>query len=160
MKHIDWLKSLPGEPSITSAARESGIQKTTLMRQLDRGSISPENVIEIARAFEVNPVDALVATGWLNANEVKIVGVKAAIKYATNQEMYDEMMERVDPLATGNVEEANALFHGTENEITPHFSDNVAHLPSREEHEEPERYVAKKRNRELSEGDDGYGSGA
>lgn len=124
MEHNEWLKTLPGSPSITSAARTANIQKTTLIRQLDRGVIPPENVIALARAYKVSIVDALVDTGHINEDEVKIIGVVKALAYATNEQILEEMLSRVDPQAT-------RMFHGEDGEITPSFSGNVHQLPDR-----------------------------
>lgn len=145
MEHNEWLEKLPGSPSITAAARESGIQKTTLMRQLDRGHIPAENVIAIARAYDVNVVDALVATGHLERSETNLVGIAEALGYATNQQLLDEINLRVDP-------DAVRLFHGDGDVITPNFDatpDVGTHL-----------YAADSSPDELEEGDDGFGGGA
>lgn len=116
MNHDDWLKSLPGAPSITAAARASGIQKTTLMRQLDRGTIPAENVIAIARAHKVNVIDSLIQTGYVREDEVTIIGVAQALGLATNAEILSEMELRVDPTSS-------RLFHGEPDDVTPHFDD-------------------------------------
>lgn len=159
MKPDAWIKSLPGNPSITAAARAAGIQKTTLIRQLDRGTVSAENVIEIARAYDVSPVDALVATGHLRADEVKIVGVELALGYATNHQLLGEVNDRVDP-------DGRRLFH--EGGITPHFdSDSSAgtvtslrrYSNSPDDDVEPLRYVADSSPDEPEMGDDGFHDG-
>ncbi|WP_145941711.1 hypothetical protein [Corynebacterium glyciniphilum] len=116
-----WIESLPGTPSLTAAAKRSDIQKTTLIRQIDRGTIPSDNVIAIARAYGVNIVDALIATGHLEPTEVEIVGVAQALGHATNAEMLEEMRKRVDP-------EAVRLFHGGDGEVTPHFDDEGAEV--------------------------------
>ena len=149
-----WLSDIIAPDSRRTAAAKIGLNDSTISRQLSRWhTLSPEVVIALCRTYGHQPVDGLMETGHLNEDEVNGVGVEKALAMATNEQLLKEIMARVDP-------EATRAFHGNEGEITPHFSDNVAHLPAREEYEEPERYVAKKRNRELSEGDDGYGSGA
>ncbi len=159
MKHDAWIRSLPGKPSITAAARAAGIQKTTLIRQLDRGTVSAENVIEIARAYDVSPVDALVTTGHLRADEVKIVGVSIALGHATNHDLLEEVNQRVDP-------EARRILHGEG--ITPHFVDvgpgaTVTELPGRSTEPDgsvgPLPYVADSSPDEPEMGDDGYHDG-
>ena len=119
MTHREWLNQLPGEPSITAAAAASGIQKTTLIRQLDRGEISAENVISIARAFDQNSADALAETGYLEAREVSNAGVAMALAYATNAQLLAEINQRVDP-------EAVRTFHGEGDEITTSFDANLS----------------------------------
>lgn len=94
------------------------MQKTTLLRQLERGYIPADNVIAIARAYGISIVDALVQTEHISEDEVDIVGVTQALGYATNQEMLDEMRKRVDP-------EAVRLFHGGDGTIAPHFDQST-----------------------------------
>lgn len=119
-----WIESLPGAPSLTAAAKRSDIQKTTLIRQIDRGVIPSDNVIAIARAYGVNIVDALITTGHLEPTEVEIIGVAQALGHATNSEMLDEMSKRVDP-------EAVRLFHGGDGSIAPQFDHPADELASR-----------------------------
>lgn len=112
--HERWLRDLPGSPSITSAARAADIQKTTLLRQLERGEISAENVIALARAHDASPADALVETGYLKPGELDGAGVPEALGHATNQQLLDEIHRRVDP-------EAMRLLRGGSGGISPKF---------------------------------------
>lgn len=132
--HMDigtWLDHLIGDDSRRNAAKKIGLDNSTISRQLSRHhTLSPEVVIALCRAYDYPPVDGLVETGHLKDHEVKGVGVKAALKYATNKDLHDEMIDRVDPDATGNFDiEAVEYFQGTEGEITPNFS-NVSSLHS------------------------------
>lgn len=119
MEHETWIKSISPDLSPTAAAKTAGLSHTTVLRQVEKGRLSADNVIAIARAYDASIVDALVDTGHIQAGEVEIVGVVQALGYATNAEMLDEMHKRVDP-------EAVRLFHGEDGEVTTHFDDEDA----------------------------------
>lgn len=118
MEHESWIRSLSPDLTPTTAAKTAGLSHTTVLRQLERGHLSADNVIAIARAYKVGIVDALVQTEHISEDEVDIVGVTQALGYATNQEMLDEMRKRVDP-------EAVRLFHGGDGTIAPHFDQST-----------------------------------
>lgn len=121
MRHEQWIRSLEEGLTPTVAAKAAGLSHTTVLRQLERGGLSAENVIAIARKYEVNIVDALIDTGHVYDNEVEIVGVSKALAYATNEQILEEMLSRVDPQAT-------RMFHGDGDEITPKF--RITFIPS------------------------------
>lgn len=123
MKHEEWIKSLEEGLTPTVAAKTAGLSHTTVIRQLNRGGLSPESVIAIARAYEASIIDALVDTGHIADNEVEIIGVAKALGYATNEQLLNEILSRVDPQAV-------RLFHGDEGEITPRFPNNVHQFPT------------------------------
>ena len=149
MELNNWFKALTGSASIREAADKVGTSKSTLSRQLDRGTLSPEMVIALCRAYGKSPITGLVENGYLNDYETEGAGIPFALKKATNIQILHELTRRSDP-------EARILFHGDGRE-------DVIDL---EDYESPTdyvggvRYAADKREPEPSEGDDDYGSGA
>ena len=69
MTHDDWFQNLTAGDSINAAAKRAVLEQGTLNRQLKRGMIPAESVIALARAYGVNPVQALVDTGYLTKDE-------------------------------------------------------------------------------------------
>lgn len=92
----EWIGNLPGNPAPSQAAETAGIDKSTISRQLKRGTISAENVILLCRAHGKSPVDGLVETGYLIAAELE-AGIPRALEQATNQQLLDKVSKRVDP---------------------------------------------------------------
>ncbi len=93
-----WLSSLPGAPTPTVAAKQARITPTTLIRHAQRGETTAENVIAIARAYGIAPVDALVELGFLTAEEVvsERLGIRETLKGATIQEKWDSLADDID----------------------------------------------------------------
>lgn len=98
MDFNEWLKSLPGAPTPTVAGKKAGVVSTTLIRHAAKGQTTADNVIAIARAYNVSPIDALVATGHLGADEASSarLDLRMALKGATVEELWDAMAEKVD----------------------------------------------------------------
>lgn len=101
-----WLTTLPGAPTPSIAAKAAGLAGPTLLRHAERGHSTADNVITIARAYGVPPVDALVDTGFLRLDEVagETISLQQAFARAT---MNDAMQLLVDKL------NESGLFEGT-----------------------------------------------
>lgn len=95
----EWLIDLKGEDSMRAASQKSGYAQTTLQRQIDKGSLSPEMVISLCRAYDRSPVQGLVETGYINEYEVQGVDLAIALHDATNEQLLNEIMRRSDPQA-------------------------------------------------------------
>nr|DAU95536.1 MAG TPA: hypothetical protein [Caudoviricetes sp.] len=98
MAFVDWLKTLPGAPTPTIAAKRSNLSGPTLLRHSERGYSTADNVIRIARAYGVNPVDALVDNGILQTEELggERSTVRKALKEATVEELLETLVEYVN----------------------------------------------------------------
>lgn len=95
----EWLKSLPGSPTVSQAADYSGVSKATLLRHAKKGQTTAEYAIEIARAYQRNEVQALIDLGIINHDAVESFGIERALEKATNQQILDEILRRSDPEA-------------------------------------------------------------
>ena len=98
MNFNEWLGSIPGAPSPTEAAKRAKISHATLLRHANRGETTAENIIAIARAYEVSPVDALVELGFLTPEEAtsERLAIRQALKGATIAEKWDSLADDID----------------------------------------------------------------
>lgn len=169
MEHNAWIADLIGEDTRRTASSKAGMSESTLSRQLSRGTLRPEMVIALCRAYGRKPVDGLVETGYLQPWEIEGVGIDAAIDRATNKQLLDGIMRRSDP-------EAQYLFGLDEDVINPEMDENnnVVDLrpgtpadTAREQGESDEptpsvrplEYVADSSDTEPEEGDDDFHDG-
>ncbi|BAC17633.1 hypothetical protein [Corynebacterium efficiens] len=106
MNFIEWLNSLPGSPTPTLAANHSGLAGPTLIRHAQRGKTTADNVIKIAKAYGVSPIDALVELGFLSPEDVSDtrIPLKSALEEAGVSELLESLVKRVN---------ASGLFEGT-----------------------------------------------
>lgn len=128
-----WIEGLPGSPLVTQAAEKAGIDRSTISRQLKRGLVSAENVIALARAYGAPAGQALIDTGYLTARDLEGVGVVAALGRASNQQLLEEIMQRIDPSAV-------RIFDGGADVITPRFGNTN----DDEEKVEEQRWAARR----------------
>ncbi|MET3720851.1 MULTISPECIES: hypothetical protein [unclassified Arthrobacter] len=56
-----WLHGIAPHTSTSDVCRVSGIKRSTLAQQLVRGKVAETTVVNISRAYNVNPVSALAA---------------------------------------------------------------------------------------------------
>ena len=110
MNFESWLTDLIGNDTRRVASSKAGMAESTLSRQLSRGSLSPEMVIALCRAYDRSPVQGLIETEYINDYEVQGPDVAIALEKATNQQLLDEIMKRSDP-------QARYLFGGDEDTI-------------------------------------------
>lgn len=127
MDFTEWLQSLPGSPTPTIAANRSGLTNTTLIRHASRGATTADNVIAIARAYGVSPVDALVDTGHLEPNEASSerMEIRMALRAASIAEKWDSIAEDIDGMriVVGRFPRASELdISAVESFITPDVS--------------------------------------
>ena len=150
----EWLIDLKGEDSMRAASKKSGYAQTTLQRQIDKGSLSPEMVISLCRAYDRSPVQGLVETGYINEYEVQGVDLAIALHDATNEQLLNEIMRRSDP-------EARYLFGADGDSAVVDLDDaaDAAVFDIRPPHVEGLPYAADDSATEPEEGDDDYHDG-
>ncbi|OKX85153.1 hypothetical protein [Corynebacterium glutamicum] len=158
MNFAQWLKSLPGSPTPTSAARKSGLIDATLIRHAAKGSSTADNVIKISRAYGVSPIDALVELGFLKSDDVE--GSRVSLRRALDEASVAELLEYLVRAVN-----RSGMFDGEYSADDLISGGNVINFPtSSDNHDddewEPELYVAKRKKPEPGEGDDDYGDGA
>lgn len=91
----EWLANLTDD-SQNEAARRAGIPERTLYNQLGKGSLSVENVLKLAEAYDLHPIRALIDTCNVDPRWENVEDVKAALKAATPQELANEMLDRLE----------------------------------------------------------------
>lgn len=95
----EWLKSLPGSPTVSQAADHSGVSKATLLRHDKKGETTAEYAITIARAYKVNEVQALIDLGFITKKAVLELGITMSLDNATNEALLEQVLRRSDPQA-------------------------------------------------------------
>ena len=101
MNTTKWtLKALGGVP-VNTIAKRAGIVGSTLQRQLDGDRVSGETVIAVARALNLNPVQALVDSGVLTPEDASRGKAQVALRAASDLELARELLRRAEASDTG-----------------------------------------------------------
>lgn len=98
MAHMDisqWYSDAVGDDSANAVAMKAGILQSTLARQLQRGTLSPEVVAAIGRAYRADILAGFVACGLLEQEEVDAIGARFNLSQATDVEIADEVYRRL-----------------------------------------------------------------
>lgn len=94
MKHHDWFAKVTSD-SVRAVARTVGLPPRTLATQLEKGRVSPENVIAISAAYGAHPVRALVDTGYLDPQYARAVDPATAIQSVSEEQLAEEVLRRM-----------------------------------------------------------------
>lgn len=144
----EWLKAIGATESLRDIAARSGISHATLSRQISAGRFLLDTSIELARAYGVSPVAALVSNGHLTAQEAGFSGIEVALQTATDEELIIEVGRRLgvsgastlfDAPISAAVTTASNVVEGKFN-VAPSSDDDlgaVARLTDPEPDEEP-----------------------
>jgi len=99
MKYMDrktYFAQLTHDAAINEISNKTGLSVSTLWRQYNKGcDFTAESVIIIARAYEGNPVDALVQFGFLNTDEMRHGESVGALQAASDDELLQELARRL-----------------------------------------------------------------
>lgn len=104
-----YLQRLMGDQSQLDAAKFIGISKSNITRWKDGARAAPDFVVKVARAYDANVLEALVAAEFITEAEAKLREIKVggiALSDASNRQLLDEINRRSDP-------EARHLFTAT-----------------------------------------------
>lgn len=91
----EWLKAIGATESLREIASRSGVSHATLSRQIAAGRFLMDTSIELARAYGVSPVSALVANGHLELDEVGASGIDVALQTASDEQIVLEVGRRL-----------------------------------------------------------------
>lgn len=151
MNFSSWLRSLPGSPTPTTAARRSGLVDATLIRHAEKGVTTADNIIKIAKAYGIHPIDALVDLGFLESSDV--AGARVSLRRALEEASVSELLEYLVKAVN-----ASGMFDGdfSAEDLLDSPSADVIQMPS----QGLGAYAADGSDTEPEEGDDEYGGGA
>jgi len=98
MEHGKWFERVTGGDSALNASKTAKprLNNATLSRQLNKGQISSENVIAIARGYGQSPVEALAQTGYLTPEEASGMPREALAELLTDQEVIRVLAYRIN----------------------------------------------------------------
>lgn len=95
MQEIEqWLIEVSSGQTLRQVAIDAGISIPTLSRQVRESSLTPENVVRIARHYGRSPLSGLVAIGLLTEEEAARVNPEDLIKHVQWDDLMREMIRR------------------------------------------------------------------
>lgn len=99
MKYMDkktYFAQLTHDAAINEISNKTGLSVSTLWRQYNKGcEFSAESVIIIARAYDGNPVEALVQFGFLSENEMRHGEATGLLQTVSDDELLQELARRL-----------------------------------------------------------------
>lgn len=100
----DHFLAVTGEKAVRTVAAKSGIDQSTLNRQLTgESTLTIETVVALCRTFKLKFAPAFIAAGFITSTEAAEFGVEEALTHATDRQLVTEMLRRVDQAETGSM---------------------------------------------------------
>lgn len=99
MNSLDWMRATVGEDSRNAVAVNAEITQSTLNRQIDRGELSPESVVAIARSYSVPVLPGLVACGLITEQEAALKerqGLEEVLTAASDADLIRAILRRIE----------------------------------------------------------------
>lgn len=91
-----WLRRITGDATQAEIAKRIGVSRATVQRWAVRKVIDPETVLKLARAYRVDPVEGLLAGGWLSLEDISMDGFRAVLQQAPTLFLVQELLTRAE----------------------------------------------------------------
>lgn len=95
MNQEQWLRRATGGDSNRKISERAGISDATLGRHMKSNELPADTIIKIAEAYDSNPIDALVALGFMKPKWTAAPTPLSALKAADDQDLTDEILYRL-----------------------------------------------------------------
>lgn len=128
-EHTTWLSRITNGDSAREIARRAGLNAKTLTNQMNAGTLKPEVIIEVAQAYNESPVYALVDLGYISAKWVADPGVATALARATDAQLTDELLRRLQLIADADI----PIDEYARKHVRPEFYAVADHSPEEKE---------------------------
>ena len=89
------MRKVTNGDDVSTIARKAGTPRSTLYRQVERGELSVDNVLLIAKAYKVNPIHALVKLGFIDAYWTNTLSTEAVLNAASEDALCAEILRRL-----------------------------------------------------------------
>lgn len=155
-----YLSALMGDDNATEAAKKSGISSSNFTRWKKGARADPDFVVKVARAYNANVLEALVAAEFITDEEAALTTISPTLDIADidSTTLIEELQYRVD-----RIKYLIDLEDGRDQKLLGHINrSNVVSFQSGQSdtHLRYADYAAKRGKPEPEEGDDDYGDGA
>lgn len=162
MNSIQWMRKITNGDDVSTIARKTGTPRRTLYRQVERGELSVDNVLLIAKSYKANPIHALIELGFIEAHWTSTPSTKAVLKTASEDELCAEILRR---LKLGSkafdepIDKAEQRLQGNRHQVTPSDPWATATVASGKSSWRGDEMVADDSEEEGFLGDDNYSDG-
>lgn len=95
MDQEQWLRRATGGDSNRKISERAGISDATLGRHMKNNELPADTIIKIAEAYDSNPIDALVALGFMKPKWTAAPTPLSALKQADDKDLTDEILYRL-----------------------------------------------------------------
>lgn len=99
-----WVDRVSGGASLRAIARAIDAKHPTLSRQLSESALEPRYAVAIARAYNEDPLEALVICGLITREEIRRGQHTLELSKASDRDIANEILRRLEERGTENLE--------------------------------------------------------
>ena len=147
MEHMEWFDRTTSGETLRQVAKRADVPLATLSSQTRKGTLKADVIIKVAEAYDESPVIALVDLGFMSSRWITEPGVRTALSRASDEELTDELLRRLNLLDTRPIDEVaddlkDRRSNKSNSDVAPEFYDAVADSSPDEEEGDPGDYDA------------------
>jgi transcriptional regulator with XRE-family HTH domain len=106
-----WLDHATGGASAREVAKRVGVSHVTVGRWMNADTAPVPGILRISRAYAADPIDGMIAAGWLTGADLLEGGLRNAVRHAPTSFLTEELHERVESgRLEGNFDELREIF--------------------------------------------------
>lgn len=90
----EWLARATAGETQTQIAERLGVSRATVARWARRSVLDPNTVLAIARAYNADPIQGLLASGWLEPGDLENGGMRYLISVTPTSTLVRELYRR------------------------------------------------------------------
>lgn len=94
MNLIDWVAQATGDASARSIADRMRKSHTAVARWIREGDMPCYAIIELASVYKADPVEGLMAGGFISPDDMRNIGMQQAVKFAPSEMLILELADR------------------------------------------------------------------
>ncbi|ATL69187.1 hypothetical protein [Nocardia terpenica] len=110
---LEWRKAVAGDDSDRQVAARMGIPNSRVSRQFgSTGVLTMDFIVDFARAYSANPVDGLVAAGFIARDEALRAAASSSLRAATSLQLLNELVRREKEASDGKIATSERIRDG------------------------------------------------
>ena len=91
----DWFHRVTRGETQQQIGERLGVSRSTVARWMRHGVLEPNELLALARAYKADPIQGLLASGWLSMEDLKNGGMTYIISCAPTRMLVNELYKRL-----------------------------------------------------------------
>jgi len=90
-----WFDRVTRDETQQQIGARLGVSRSTMARWMRHGVLEPNELLALARAYKADPIEGLLASGWLTMEDMKNGGMSYILSNAPTRMLVNELYKRL-----------------------------------------------------------------